>query len=116
MLVQLASANLEDADASPNEIDPVDRAGKTLFRELRLKTAVCEQNFQRAVISAHQASMQTRALENRIEELETECVVVRERAERGEWWLQHLAGEIDRAFLPAERSTLPRHKSSTGEL
>jgi hypothetical protein len=96
----------EEMSAAPSEVDPLDRAAKDIMRELQLKAAVCEQNFQRAVVSAHQASMQLRAVENRIEELETECAVVRERAERGERWLQHLAGTIERAFLPGDQSHL----------
>jgi hypothetical protein len=94
----------EEMSASANDVDPVDRAGNDIFKELQLRAAVSEQNFQRAVISAHQASMQLRAVENRIEVLQAECEVYRERAERGEKWLQRATLAIEQAFSPGEKS------------
>ena len=101
---------IEEMATFANDVDPVDRVGNDIFRELQLVTAVCEQNFQRAVISAHQASMQLRAVENRIEVLQAECEVYREQAKRGEKWLQRVTLAIEQAFSPDEK--LERRQSS----
>jgi hypothetical protein len=102
----------EEMSASANDVDPVDRAGNDIFRELQLMAAVSEQNFQRAVISAHQTSVQLRAAENRIEVLQAECEVYREQAERGEKWLQRVTLAIEQAFSPGEKSERRRISQS----
>ena len=74
--------------------DPIDQAGQALVGMLNGR-ALSQQNVERAVTMAHQLSMQLRASEDRVQQLESEVEHLESRARRSEGWLQAIKQEIE---------------------
>ena len=91
------------------DADPLDNAGKTVLGLLHRAAEVAEANSQRALDLAHKLSVQLRAAEDHIKELETDIQYYRDRAERAEKWLKQIAAEIEQRFFDADqgRSSAP---------
>ena len=93
-----------------NESDPIDQAGQALVGMLKDAAALSQQNVERAMTMAHQLSMQLRASEDRIQQLESEIENLESRARRAEGWLQAIKQEIEDKLLgpiEARRPELP---------
>ena len=93
-----------------NESDPIDQAGQALVGMLKDAAALSQQNVERAMTMAHQLSMQLRASEERIQQLESEIENLESRARRAEGWLQAIKQEIEDKLLgpiEARRPELP---------
>jgi hypothetical protein len=93
-----------------NESDPIDEVGHALVGMLKDAAALSQQNVDRAMTMAHQLSMQLRASEDRIQQLEREIENLESRARRAEGWLQAIKQEIEDKLLgpiAARRPGLP---------
>jgi chromosome segregation ATPase len=94
--------------------DTLDLTGEEALASLRRVANVAEQNIQRAVAQAHQASMQLRVAEDKIARLEQEMGGFKERAERAEAWLQRISQEIEQAFQSRQPDAYAPRRPNTG--
>jgi hypothetical protein len=79
--------------------DQLDKAGQTILRLLHKAAGVAEANSHHALEMAQKLSLQLRAAENRIAELEAEVSIYREKADRAQQWLHKVYTEIEDRFL-----------------
>jgi hypothetical protein len=78
--------------------DPLEDAGRAAFEAIRRAAASAEETTQRALGLAHKTTLQLRAAEERIAQLEAEVQQARVRAQRAEQWLHKIVAEIDQRF------------------
>jgi uncharacterized small protein (DUF1192 family) len=91
------------------ENDPVDQAGHVFVALLREAASISNQNVERAMNLAHKLSVQLRAAEDRIAQLQGEIERLQSRATRAEGWLEAIKREIEDKLI-ANRPELPvRH-------
>jgi hypothetical protein len=86
---------------------PVDEAGEAIIAKLQKAADLSNENCDRAMKLAHKLSMQLRAAEDRINQLEAEVELFRDRAVRAERWLQTIQKEIE------EKLIAPRSANAT---
>jgi hypothetical protein len=86
-------------DATPDGVDQLDRAGQTILKLLHKAAGVAEQNSRHALDMAQKLSLQLRAAEDRIAELEAEVDLYREKSDRAEQWLHKVYTEIEERFI-----------------
>ena len=92
--------------------DSVESAGRTAFEAIRRAAASAEETTQRALGMAHKTSVQLRAAEQRIAQLEAEIQQARVRAQRAEQWLHKIVAEIQQRFSSSgSRDERPRQTS-----
>src|SRR5262245_41166371 len=77
----------------------VEEAGEAIIAKIRKAAELSNQNCDRAMKLAHKLSMQLRAAEERINQLETEVELFRHRAVRAEYWLQTIQKEIEEKLI-----------------
>ena len=95
---------------SQHETDVVDQAGHRIVALLREAADISAKNVERAMTMAHKTSMELRAAEERITQLEAEVEHLRDRATRAERWLETIKREIEgKLIVPMEanRAQLP---------
>ena len=95
---------------SQHETHVIDEAGDRVVALLREAADISAENVERAMTMAHKTSMQLRAAEDRITQLEAEVERLRDRATRAERWLETIKQEIEDkliAPLEADRPELP---------
>jgi uncharacterized protein YlxW (UPF0749 family) len=85
----------------------VEEAGEAIVAKIQMAADLSNENCDRAMALAHKLSMQLRAAEDRINQLQAEVELFRDRAARAERWLQTIQKEIE------ERLIAPR--SASGE-
>ena len=86
-----------------DEGDPVDNAGRALVALLQEAANISKENVDRAMAMAHKLSLQLRAAEDRISELQAEIKRLEDRAIRAEQWLETIKKEIeDKLIGPME--------------
>src|ERR1700739_3736013 len=85
----------------------VDEAGEAIIAKIQKTADLSNENCDRAMKLAHKLSMQLRAAEERINQLEAEIELFRNRAARAEGWLQTIQKEIE------EKLIAPRSASGT---
>ena len=93
-----------------DEGDPIDQVGHALVAALAQAARVGEENVERAMTVAHKLSIQLRAAEDRINQLEAEVKRLEGRASRAEQWLQTIKNEIEEKLIhqmEANRPELP---------
>lgn len=81
------------------EGDPLDRSGLAIVGMLEEAVEVAKQNSDRALEIAHKLSLQLRAAEDRIVQLEGDCRHYQERAARAEKWMHRIHSEIEDRFF-----------------
>ena len=92
----------------------VDEAGEAIIAKLQKAADLSNENCDRAMKLAHKLSMQLRAAEDRIIQLEAEVELLRDRAARAERWLQTIENEIEEKLIAprsanaAEQTPLPK--------
>jgi site-specific recombinase len=95
-------------DPDQNAVDALDDAGRTVMGLLQQAANTAKENCGRALSVAHGLSLQLRASEDRIKELENALQHFQDRALRAENWLQRISREIENRFLePREASHSP---------
>ena len=88
-------------DGRPAEGDPIDRSGHAVIALLQEAVDIAKQNCERAMDIAHKLSLQLRAAEDRIAQLEGDCRHYQERAARAEKWMHRIHSEIEDRFFKA---------------
>jgi hypothetical protein len=71
----------------------VEEAGEAIIAKLQKAADLSNENCDRAMKLAHKLSMELRAAEDRINQLEAEVELFRHRAVRAEYWLQTIQKE-----------------------
>jgi TolA-binding protein len=88
--------------------DPIDQAGQAIVASLREAANVSKENVDRAMAVAHKLSMQLRAAEDRIAQLQGEVESLQRRGDLAERWLETIKKEIqDKLIAPMEASRRP---------
>ena len=77
----------------------VDEAGEAIIAKIQKAAELSNENCDRAMKLAHKLSMQLRAAEERISQLEAEVELFRDRAARAEGWLQTIQKEIEEKLI-----------------
>jgi hypothetical protein len=93
-----------------HETHVVDQAGHRVVALLREAANISVEKVERAMTMAHKTSMELRAAEDRITQLEADVERLRDRASRAEQWLEAIKQEIEKkliAPIEANRSELP---------
>jgi hypothetical protein len=85
----------------------VEEAGEAIIAKIQKAADLSNENCDRAMKLAHKLSMQLRAAEDRINQLEAEVELFRDRAVRAERWLQTIQKEIE------EKLIAPRSANAT---
>jgi len=86
--------------ARPRTSDtPLDEAGQAIVAKIQRAAELANENCDRAMRLAHKLSMELRAAEDRISQLESEVQLFRDRAARAEHWLQTIHKEIDEKLI-----------------
>jgi len=89
----------------PNRSGELDDVARIIVGLLQQAADVAKENRSRSLSVAHGLSLQLRAAEDRIKELEEELRHFQDRALRAENWLQCISREIEnRFFEPKETS------------
>src|SRR2546430_3814029 len=79
----------------------LEEAGEAIIAKLQKAADLSNENCDRAMALAHKVSMELRAAGDRINQLEAEVELFRERAARAEAWLQTILKEIqDKLIAP----------------
>jgi hypothetical protein len=86
---------------------PLDEAGQAIVAKIQKAADLSNENCDRAMTLAHKLSMELRAVEDRINQLEAEVKLFRDRAARAEGWLRIIHKEIE------EKLIAPRSASGT---
>ncbi len=91
----------------------VEEAGEAIIAKIQKAADLSNENCDRAMKLAHKLSMQLRAAEERINQLEAEVELFRDRAACAERWLQTIQKEIEQKLIAprsassAEQTSLP---------
>jgi len=94
--------------ARPRTYDrAAEEVGQDIVAKIQRAAELANENCDRAMSLAHKLSMELRAAEDRINQLEAEIQLFRERAARAEGWLQTIHKEIE------EKLITPRLASGT---
>jgi hypothetical protein len=97
-----------DPKGGPRSYAPlVDEEGEAIIAKLQKAADLSNENCDRAMKLAHKLSMQLRAAEDRVNQLEAELELLRDRAVRAERWLQTIQKEIE------EKLIAPRSANAT---
>jgi len=92
----------------------VEEAGEAIIAKLQKAADLSNENCDRAMKLAHKLSMQLRAAEDRVNQLEAEVELLRDRAVRAERWLQIIQKEIEEKLIAprsanaTEQTSLPQ--------
>jgi len=82
--------------------DPMDRSGQAIISLLQQAADTAASNCDRAMELAHKLSMQLRAAEERIRELQSDVSHYHDRAQRAEKWLARIYKDIEEKFFDPE--------------
>jgi hypothetical protein len=90
---------------------PVDEAGQAIVAKIQRAADLANENCDRALRLAHKLSMELRAAGDRINQLEADVQVFRERAARAEHWLQTIHKEIEEKLIAPRSASVTEQKS-----
>ena len=88
----------------------VDESGRSIVAMLERAGNMAKDDCARAMDLAHKLTLQLRAAEERVQDLETEAVHFRDRAIRAEDWLQHIHNEVEKTFFQKKEAQPPTSK------
>jgi hypothetical protein len=88
-----------------------EEAGRAIIAKIRRAAELANENCDRAMKLAHKLSMELRAAEDRINQLEADVQVFRDRAARAERWLQTLHKEIEEKLIAPRSASGAEQKS-----
>jgi hypothetical protein len=83
----------------PNDSDSMDESGQAVLAMLQKAADLSNDNCDRAMAMAHKLSIQLRAAEDQISQLQAENARLQDRAVRAETWLQVIQKEIEEKLL-----------------
>ena len=78
---------------------PVEEAGEAIVAKIQRAAELANETCDRAMKLAHKLSMDLRAAEDRINQLEAEVQLFRDRSARAEGWLQTIYKEIEEKLI-----------------
>jgi hypothetical protein len=81
------------------EDDPTDESGRAVVAMLQQAANLSNENCDRAMSLAHKLSLQLRAAEDRINQLQAEVEHFQDRAAHAENWLRVIEKEIEKKLL-----------------
>jgi len=81
------------------EGDPMDQSGEAIIALLHQAAGMAHSNSERAMDLAHKLSIQLRAAEEHIKELENDIGHFQGRAQRAEKWLARIYKDIEEKFF-----------------
>ena len=96
---------------------PAEETGQAIVAKIQKAADLSNENCDRAMKLAHKFSMQLRAAEEQINQLEAEIELFRDRAARAEGWLQTIQNEIEEKLIAprsanaTEQTSLPKTPS-----
>jgi uncharacterized protein YlxW (UPF0749 family) len=79
--------------------DPTDQAGQALVAMLQQAATLSNDNCDRAMMLAHKLSVELRASEDRVKQLQTAVEHYEKRAARAEQWLQRIQKEVEEKLI-----------------
>ncbi|SRR6266508_482921 len=82
-----------------NDGDPLDQSGQAIVALLQQAANLSNDNCDRAMGLAHKLSIQLRAAEDRINQLQAEVEQFQDRAARAEKWLFRIYKEIEEKLI-----------------
>jgi hypothetical protein len=85
----------------------VEEVGQAIVAKIQWAADLSNENCDRAMALAHKLSMQLRAAEDRINQLEAEVELSRHRAVRTEYWLQTIQKRSRKSLSLRDQPTLP---------
>ena len=98
-VIQFAPSPREQQQRQADGSDPIDRSGLAIVSMLQEAVDVAKQNCERAMDIAHKLSLQLRAAEDRIAQLEGDIRHYQDRATRAEKWMNRIHSEIEDRFF-----------------
>ena len=90
---------------------PLDEVGQAIVAKIQRVAELANENCDRAMRLAHKLSMELRAAEDRINQLESEVQLFRERAARAEGWLQTIHKEIEEKLITPRLASRTEQRS-----
>lgn len=89
-----------------SSVTPVEEAGRAIIAKIQKAADLSNENCDRAMALAHKLAIELRAAEDRMNQLEAEVELFRDRAVRAEGWLQRIQKEIEEKLIaPRSPST-----------
>ena len=85
-----------------NDGDPVERSGQAIVALLQQAAETANSNCDRAMDLAHKLSMELRAAEERVRQIELEMRHYQDRAQRAEQWLVRIYEDIEHKFFESK--------------
>ena len=89
----------------------VEESGQAIVAKIQRAAELANENCDRAMSLAHKLSMELRAAEDRINQLESEVQLFRERAARAEGWLQTIHKEIEEKLITPRLASRTEQRS-----
>ena len=105
-VVKFAPKEKQRSDGSP-----LDEAGQAIVAKIQKAAELANENCDRAMTLAHKLSMELRAAEDRINQLEAEVQLFRDRAARAEGWLQTIYKEIEEKLIAPRSASVTEQRS-----
>jgi hypothetical protein len=107
-VVKFAPKEKQRSDGSP-----LDEAGQAVVAKIQKAANLSNENCDRAMKLAHKLSLELRAAEDRMNQLEAEVKLFRDRAARAEGWLRVIHKDIEEKLIaprsaPGAEQTLVR--------
>jgi hypothetical protein len=93
------------------EGSPLDEAGQAIVAKIQKAAELSNENCDRAMRLAHKLSMELRAAEDRINQLEAEVQLFRDRAARAEGWLQTIYTGIEEKLIAPRLASRTEQRS-----
>ena len=91
----------------PRDDDPTDQSGRAVVAMLQQAANLSNENCDRAMSLAHKLSIQLRAAEDRINQLQADVEHFQNRAAHAENWLRTIEKEIEKKLLAPRSSSGP---------
>ena len=98
--------------ARPRTYDtPLEEVGQAIVAKIQKAAELANEKCDHAMRLAHKLSMELRGAEDRINQLEAEVQLFRERAARAEGWLQAIHKEIEEKFITPRLASRTEQRS-----
>jgi predicted nucleic acid-binding Zn-ribbon protein len=85
----------------------IDQTGQALLALIKDAANVSKENIERAITMAHRVSLELRAAEERISQLEDDIARLESRATRAEQWLEVIKNEIEVKLITPMEANRP---------
>jgi len=89
----------------PDGADAIDQVGQGVLVLIQRAASISQENADRAMSMAHRLSLELRAAQDRIAELQAETERLQTRAARAEQWLEIIKNEIEDKLIAPMEST-----------